>query len=128
MAPEVLRGEGYSLRSDVYSFGMLLHELASLHKRKESKKISMENLSDVMDGCATSSKLSLTKIPCKFVASLIEDCLSESPKVRPSFEAIVKTLQSILGASSTTTLLSLKPFTMSETDAPPPFKPSAYPE
>ena len=32
MSPECAKGEGYNLKADVYSFGLLLHELMSLEK------------------------------------------------------------------------------------------------
>ena len=32
MAPEVMRGEGYSVKSEMYSFGVVLYEIVSLER------------------------------------------------------------------------------------------------
>ncbi|CAJ1959799.1 unnamed protein product [Cylindrotheca closterium] len=116
MAPEVLKGEGYSLKSDVYSFGVMLHEVTSLCKREGSKKVSVENHSDLMVICESLSELSLHNIPCRRVTALIEICLSDDPERRPSFECIGATLRAIL-TPDTTTKLQTKLSLISETDA-----------
>lgn len=102
MAPETLKGEGYSFKSDVYSFGVLLHEVASLHRRTRSKKSLIENQADLMSMCNSLSELKLNSLPCAELKSLIKQCLSEDPQMRPSFETIVETLTTILSGETST--------------------------
>lgn len=96
LAPEVLRGEGYSVMSDVYSFGILLHEVASLQQQKRRNELSIKSQDDIWNACRTLARPSLDCIPCPNVAQLIQDCWANDHKVRPTFEVICLTLQSIL--------------------------------
>lgn len=48
MSPELLRGEGYEMKSDIWSMGCILYELCELSSpfRKEKEKISLKELFD----------------------------------------------------------------------------------
>ncbi|KAL3940131.1 MAG: hypothetical protein SGBAC_005270 [Bacillariaceae sp.] len=96
MAPEVLRGEGYSLKSDVYSFGIMLHEIASLEHSWRSRKRSISSHGELLNACDTLPKPSTKIIPCRSTALLIEDCVSDDPESRPTFDVICMTLNQIL--------------------------------
>lgn len=96
MAPEVLRGEGYSLKSDVYSFGIMLHEIASLEHSWRPRKRSISSHAELLDACDTLPKPSTKNIPCRNTALLIEDCVSDDPESRPTFDVICMTLNQIL--------------------------------
>ena len=93
LAPEVLRGEGYSFKSDVYSFGMLLHEVVSLQQQQRPKKLSLKSQSDVWSACSALARPSLDGIPCPIVSSLIQECLSDDPARRPTFDEIAANLR-----------------------------------
>ena len=48
MSPELLRGEGYEMKSDIWSMGCILYELCELSSpfRKDKEKISLKQLFD----------------------------------------------------------------------------------
>lgn len=96
MAPEVLRGEGYSLASDVYSFGIMLHEISSLEFSWKPTKRSISSHADLLTACDSLPKPSTENIPCRNTANLIEECLSDDPESRPTFDVICRTLNRIL--------------------------------
>mmetsp|Transcript_44716 Transcript_44716/g.107901 ORF Transcript_44716/g.107901 Transcript_44716/m.107901 type:complete len:376 (-) Transcript_44716:159-1286(-) len=96
LAPEVLRGEGYSFNSDVYSFGVLLHEVVSLHQPKRPKNVSVQSQNDMRSTCSSLTRPSLDDIPCRIVSYLIQDCWSDNPESRPSFEVVCMSLQSLM--------------------------------
>ena len=88
MAPEAMRGKGYSFKSDVYSFGVLLHEIASLRHLKRRKKESIFKCHPF-----------LNDISCHDIATLIKECLSYDPEDRPSFDTILITLRTMIVTS-----------------------------
>ena len=92
-APEVKRGKGYSLESDVYSYGVILYEIVSLKRewRPQESTTNEEGLS--------SSRPSLEDIMHEDIQRLIEECWSEDPKSRPSFEIISMTVSAIIAAT-----------------------------
>mmetsp|Transcript_19623 Transcript_19623/g.48262 ORF Transcript_19623/g.48262 Transcript_19623/m.48262 type:complete len:394 (-) Transcript_19623:105-1286(-) len=90
-APEVRRGEGYSLKSDVYSFGLILDEIASLRREWRSKRSTNDEDS--------ASRPALEDIPCENIQVLIEECWSEDPELRPSFEIICMTMSAMIASS-----------------------------
>lgn len=98
MAPELLSGRGYSFKTDVYSFGIMLHEIASLEHSWRPTKRSISSHSEMLTACETLPKPSTENIPCPVIAGLIEDCISYDPDLRPSFEDICKTLKEALSS------------------------------
>jgi serine/threonine protein kinase len=84
MAPEVMSGEGYLLKSNVYSFGMVFYEVCSLQIPFGHCK-SYESLEEVI---RSTSRLSLDCIPKKAVQAFIQECWNHDPAVRPSFKGI----------------------------------------
>mmetsp|Transcript_30501 Transcript_30501/g.73155 ORF Transcript_30501/g.73155 Transcript_30501/m.73155 type:complete len:391 (-) Transcript_30501:149-1321(-) len=101
MSPEVLRGEGYSFKSDVYSFGMMLHEIISLEHSWRPKKRSISSHAELLTACDTLPKPTTENIPCRNTALLIEDCISDDPETRPTFDVICMTLDQILPSTVT---------------------------
>lgn len=100
MAPEVLKGEGYSLKTDVYSFGIILHEIVSLEHSWRPKKRSVSSHAELLTACDTLPKPSTENIPCRNIAMLIEDCISDDPESRPDFDMICMTLREVLGSDA----------------------------
>lgn len=118
MAPEVMAGKGYSLKVDVYSFGVLLFEICTLHapyldnywgKKKQVKSRRNSRLSKlkdfelklndfyshvVEDNLRPSDDLNST-VPCSKIRELIYDCWSTDPNDRPTFSAIISRLDDV---------------------------------
>lgn len=85
MAPEVLRGEPHSYKSDVFSFAILLNEMISaeppfhgMDPRDVGQRVAHEDLRpDIPRFCQRS------------VAKIIEHCWASVPSMRPSFAQVV---------------------------------------
>ncbi|KAL3930211.1 MAG: hypothetical protein SGBAC_011859 [Bacillariaceae sp.] len=101
MAPEVLRAEGYTFASDVYSFAMVMYEICTLRKLtpRANKPFTVHH------GAAGTalprqngfdSRPSLDSIPCKDTQYLIEDCWYSDPAMRPSFEQISRAISEVV--------------------------------
>jgi serine/threonine protein kinase len=85
MPPEVTSGKGYSLKTDVYSFGIILYEICSLNrafdamgKYSDRKKINRLIIEE-------NHRPKLNKIACPRTKKLIKDCWQADPTKRPSF-------------------------------------------
>jgi len=101
MAPEVMAGEGYSLKTDVYSFGIILYELCSLTVAFDiSKKHSSlaEFIRLVIDHAM---RPKLGRIACPSTTTLIEDCWQTDPTKRPSFEEVYRRIVGITSCNNT---------------------------
>eukprot|EP00828_Plagiopyla_frontata_P008026 TRINITY_DN1390_c0_g2_i2.p3 TRINITY_DN1390_c0_g2~~TRINITY_DN1390_c0_g2_i2.p3 ORF type:complete len:116 (-),score=20.72 TRINITY_DN1390_c0_g2_i2:169-516(-) len=92
MAPEILRGEQYDEKSDIYSFGMILWELVT-------EKIPHNDLSPIqikgMVGFDQSSEETPIPIPTRgipLILRIMKDCLHKNREKRTSFEEIVHKL------------------------------------
>lgn len=101
MAPKVIRGEGYSLKTDVYAFGIMLHEIVSLEFSWKPKNRSISSHAELLSACDALPKPSTDNIPCRNTALLIEDCVSYDPESRPTFDVICMTLREVLGSGAT---------------------------
>lgn len=115
MAPEVMSGKGYSFKVDVYSFGVLLFEICSLHspyldnfwskKRLPNRRPSrVKNFESTLDNfylhvaeknLRPTDDLNST-VSCEKMRELISDCWSADPHGRPTFSDILRRLRSIL--------------------------------
>jgi len=88
-APEVLRGEKYTEKCDIYSFGVVLWESVT-------RKTPHEGLPHFQIVFQVGTQGLRPTIPrhCPHAwARLITDCWSEDPNGRPSFEEIRERLQ-----------------------------------
>ncbi|KAJ4460522.1 putative 26S proteasome regulatory subunit 6B [Paratrimastix pyriformis] len=89
IAPEILRGEGYTLGADVYSFGVVLWEICT-------RRLPFEEVTNVLDLIAQLNAGRILPIPtnCPHLFShLITQCFIADPRARPSFVQIVATLE-----------------------------------
>ena len=82
-APEVLHGQGYSLPSDVYSFGIILWELAA--RRHPFQGVSEILLSGYIQA---GHRPSIPTGVHPLYESLIQSCWANNPAERPSFAEI----------------------------------------
>lgn len=88
MAPEVLRGEPHSFKSDVFSFAILLNEMISaelpfhgIDPREVGQRVVSEDLRpNIPRSCQPS------------MANIIQQCWATVPSTRPSFAQVVNLL------------------------------------
>jgi serine/threonine-protein kinase CTR1 len=105
-APEVMRGDKVSEKSDVFSFGVVLWEIAMLEQ--PWKQLRPEQVVFAVGGGGQSLHLSSHLQP--EVSSLIQDCLCPQPHERPSFAVIIERLsqltelKNVLPSSSSSSL------------------------
>ncbi|XP_047071930.1 serine/threonine-protein kinase EDR1-like isoform X1 [Lolium rigidum] len=98
MAPEVLRNEQSNEKCDIYSFGVILWELATLrnpwHGMNQMQVVGAVGFQD--------RRLDIPKEVDPIVASIIRDCWQKDPNLRPSFiqlTSYLKTLQRLVTPS-----------------------------
>ncbi|KYQ90938.1 pleckstrin (PH) domain-containing protein [Tieghemostelium lacteum] len=109
VAPEILREEEYTVKSDVYAFGLILHEL--LTRKHPYKEFNYQMVSLLEE--AIKSGLRPT-IPLNCVQSemgheycaLIRDCWDNDVERRPTFTKIVKRLKQIIARDTNNELQS----------------------
>lgn len=92
VAPEILdvRGPGYDEKSDIYSFGMVLWEIASgripfagMTELQILRRIDMRETEEIPDSC-----------PVQY-ANVIRSCWHQDPAKRPSIAEILESLESL---------------------------------
>ncbi|KAL6079714.1 non-membrane spanning protein tyrosine kinase [Balamuthia mandrillaris] len=89
LAPEVLKSNTYGPAADVWSYGVILWELANLGM-EPYPGMSMEEASlAVLDGQHPDIPSSLPSI----LQDIMEECFAADPEERPSFASIVKQLK-----------------------------------
>lgn len=134
MAPEAMNGCGYSLKVDVYSFGVVLFEICSLchpfendihklgcfNKKNKSQKpetnVGEDQLVEDFTEQFLAGKVALSsdmnrQVRCPRMRSLIEDCTSWNPELRPGFEEIVARLNAIFSKRDGSVATTLTPRT-----------------
>ncbi|KAL6047965.1 Serine/threonine protein kinase, catalytic domain containing protein, variant 2 [Balamuthia mandrillaris] len=92
-APEVIRGEEYSEKADIYSFGIILWELASRQVPYGEDMNFMGVTLKVLEGVRPKMP---PKTPDSF-AKLIKSCWHVDPKKRPSVKKILQFFDEELG-------------------------------
>lgn len=91
MAPEALRNEPSDEKSDVYSYGVILWEIAT-------EKIPWENLNSIQVIGAVGfmeQRLDIPKDVDLEWASIIESCWHREPQCRPSFQELLERLKDV---------------------------------
>ncbi|KAM3379030.1 serine/threonine-protein kinase EDR1 [Capsicum galapagoense] len=89
MAPEVLRNEPSNEKSDVFSFGVILWELATL-------KVPWTGMNSMQVVGAVGFQGRRLDIPASvdpIIAEIISECWNQNPQVRPSFGQIISRLK-----------------------------------
>ncbi|KAG8594278.1 hypothetical protein GDO81_001142 [Engystomops pustulosus] len=91
-APEALRLNKFSSRSDVWSFGILLWEIFSFGRAPYPKMTIREVLQRVQDGYRMDAPESCQPV----VFTLMKSCWEEDPSKRPSFKKLREKLEKIM--------------------------------
>ncbi|KAH3762336.1 SHK1 protein [Pelomyxa schiedti] len=93
MAPEVLLGEEFNEKADVYSFGLILWQILT----REELFARYTNLQDfAFDICKNNVRPVIPTNTNTMFASLIQACWHPNPTLRPDFALIVATLDEII--------------------------------
>ena len=103
MAPEVMRNN-YGFPADVYSFGMIMYELVTCRVpwSNSGHAFTHQIMKAVLRGERPEVTASdLINAPEAFL-TLMRHCWRTDPKDRPTFEAIVASLQEIKRSRNTT--------------------------
>ncbi|KAL0324339.1 UNVERIFIED_CONTAM: Serine/threonine-protein kinase CTR1, partial [Sesamum calycinum] len=99
MAPEVLRNEPSTEKSDVFSFGVILWELMTV-------RIPWSNLNSLQVVGVVGFMDRRLDIPDNMdprISSIISDCWQSNPEDRPSFEDIIRRMTDLVHTSSGST-------------------------
>ncbi|KAL3498785.1 hypothetical protein ACH5RR_041517 [Cinchona calisaya] len=92
MAPEVLRNEPSTEKSDVFSFGVILWELMTESVPwKNLNSLQVVGVVGFMD-----RRLDLPENLDPKVSSIIQDCWHSKPERRPSFEEIIQRMMDLI--------------------------------
>ncbi|KAG9292505.1 hypothetical protein G9A89_001578 [Geosiphon pyriformis] len=89
--PEILRGENYETAGDIYSFGMILWELAMGKPPFHDRPHDLTLLMDILNGLKPDISVD---IPTAF-ADLIKLCLDKNPSNRPTAKEIRSKVEKI---------------------------------
>jgi eukaryotic-like serine/threonine-protein kinase len=92
-APEVFRGEPSDARSDIWSLGVVLYEMAS-GQRPFGGKTTYEVISRIMHEAPKELPAHVSPV----LRAIIEKCLTKSPSERYQSASEVRTALSVLGA------------------------------
>eukprot|EP00187_Rhodella_violacea_P018384 CAMPEP_0184731336 /NCGR_PEP_ID=MMETSP0314-20130426/50619_1 /TAXON_ID=38298 /ORGANISM="Rhodella maculata, Strain CCMP 736" /LENGTH=431 /DNA_ID=CAMNT_0027197703 /DNA_START=153 /DNA_END=1448 /DNA_ORIENTATION=+ len=91
-APEVLRGEGYSRKAEVFAYGVALWE-ACVGRAAYAGEDAVEVAYEVAE---EGRRLDLGEVRWEKGRELIERCWREAPEERPEFEEIVEEMQTVV--------------------------------
>lgn len=94
-APEVIRGEKYSERADVYSFGIIMWQVLTRREPYAGRNFMGVSL-DVLEGRRPQIP---HDVPTEF-KKMMKRCWHASPEKRPSMEEVVAFLDSLHDGNS----------------------------
>ena len=94
MAPEIMRGEKYTTAADVYSYGVVLWELATLQRPFDKFKTAKTFIEQVAHYDLRPNLSAIQSVPLR---RIIEQCWNPDPTKRPSMARVTKSLSLQLG-------------------------------
>ncbi|XP_068727464.1 uncharacterized protein [Montipora capricornis] len=92
MAPESIFEEIFTTRSDVWSYGVVLWEIATLG----GSPYALKKHKEVLESLKSGYRLEKPDICTDRVYTLMTDCWNQDPDERPSFERLYKRLDDML--------------------------------
>merc|ERR1712032_1098057 len=94
MAPEVLGGTQYDEKVDVYSYAMVVYEVICVEIPFEDE--DQKNLARwVIEGMRPNVKEAVPPDCPPLMTRLMVDCWAQDPKLRPSFQGVLATLETL---------------------------------
>ncbi|KAJ0391243.1 hypothetical protein ATCC90586_010823 [Pythium insidiosum] len=98
MAPEVMKGERYGDRADIFSFGVVLSELDThqLPYAVDGRALPAEAV--MLRTLMGTLELSFSAHADPVVVRLAQQCAARDPDQRPSAAAVLATLEQVLRA------------------------------
>lgn len=91
MAPEVMSGERYNAKADVFSFGMLVYELVTDQAPWQGRRFNFHQLYSAV---TASERPEIPSYVPDSMRNLIVSCWDPNPSARPSMEEICSKLSS----------------------------------
>ncbi len=99
MPPEVIENKQYSIKADVYSFGIIIWEC--LTRRTPYSEMSQQQISYHVSVKKGRPDLSLIPKEAPFgLKILMEKCWDEEANLRPSFESVISYLRKMLAKTN----------------------------
>eukprot|EP01132_Coremiostelium_polycephalum_P001332 gene1332-1678_t len=109
VAPEILKEEEYTVKSDVYAFGLIMHELLTRRHPYKEFNYSMVSLQEeaIKNGLRPTIPANLTQsVLGHDYCSLMRDCWDGDVHRRPTFSKICKRLRHMIKREDTNIILS----------------------
>ena len=108
MAPEALRGNSVSNKSDIYSFGIILQEILLRSKPYAANEPELEisEIKKLVSAYDTSFRPSLPGFQGEWT-ELAAMCWHENPNLRPSFASVRRSLINLNGGNDTNAVESM---------------------
>ncbi|KAL7721766.1 hypothetical protein QTN25_001411 [Entamoeba marina] len=90
MAPEIMKQKEFNEKVDVYSFGLILYELIT----EEEPYLEFDEIAPFYQAvCNDNVRPTIPKNISQTLQNLMENCWSQFPDVRPSFDDVVKDVE-----------------------------------
>lgn len=101
LAPEIIRNKEYTHKVDVYSFGVILYEIAVRQKFFGELRF----MSQLEDKILAGKRPTIPETCPKLISGLIEECWDNNPDHRPGFKQIFERLSKIEISEDMNTIL-----------------------
>eukprot|EP00002_Diphylleia_rotans_P021826 TRINITY_DN4256_c0_g1_i1.p1 TRINITY_DN4256_c0_g1~~TRINITY_DN4256_c0_g1_i1.p1 ORF type:complete len:695 (-),score=101.70 TRINITY_DN4256_c0_g1_i1:458-2542(-) len=106
MAPEVILGEDYTEKADIYSFGIIIWEVFSRQEPYEGEEVAESIAIRVAKEGLRPDRIPDAEQPVEF-RSLMESCWDNDMNKRPTFTSILKTMNSVFDPSNSSMSFSM---------------------
>ena len=90
ISPEVLRGQNYTQKADIYAFGIIINEVFT--GERPFNNILSDKLNLIIDICKSNKRLEIHKNAPKSLINLLNKCWDAEPLNRPTADEIIQKL------------------------------------